>query len=131
MPRSAVTSRNKDKLGRLGEKEAARYLKRLGYRILGRNVDLGIGEIDLLARDGDELVFVEVKTRTDDDFGGPLLAVDRAKRHKLVQLARTYLAKHDIPDAPCRFDVIGITMTDGQKTPDIELVRGAFTLRDI
>ena len=125
-----MSSRNKDKLGRLGEKQAARFLKRRGYRILGRNVALGIGEIDLVARDGDELVFVEVKTRTDDDFGSPLLAVDRHKRHKLVQLARTYLAKHNISDAPCRFDVIGITARDGRKDPEIELVRDAFTLRE-
>lgn len=125
-----MKSRDKDKLGRWGEKEAVRTLKRHGYRILGRNVDLGIGEIDLVARDGDELVFVEVKTRTDDDFGGPLSAVDRAKRHKLIQLARTYLAKHRVPEAPCRFDVVGISVVDGKEDPEIDLVRGAFTLRD-
>ncbi|HUV39502.1 MAG TPA: YraN family protein, partial [Planctomycetota bacterium] len=84
-------STDKDQLGRWGEKQAVRFLKKQGYRVLGRNVASGVGEIDVVARDGDEVVFVEVKTRTDEDFGGPLLAVDRAKRRKLVQLARTWL----------------------------------------
>ena len=120
----------KSKLGHWGEKEAVRFLKRHGYRIIGRNVVSGVGEIDVVARDGDVLCFIEVKTRTSDDFGGPLQAVGRAKRRKLVQLARTYIAQNRIPEAPCRFDVVGVTMGEGRETPEIELIRGAFTLRD-
>lgn len=120
----------KSKLGRWGEKQAVRFLKRRGYRIIGRNVTSGVGEIDVVARDGDELVFVEVKTRTDADFGGPLLAVNRGKRRKLIQLARTYLARHRIPECPCRFDVVGVTRVEGKRKPDVELVRDAFTLRE-
>ncbi|HUU43396.1 MAG TPA: YraN family protein [Planctomycetota bacterium] len=122
---------DKDQLGRWGEKQAVRFLKKHGYRVLGRNVASGVGEIDVVARDGDEVVFVEVKTRTDEDFGGPLLAVDRAKRRKLVQLARTWLARHRLDEVACRFDVVGVTFLDEKKHPDIELVKNAFTLRDV
>jgi len=118
----------KSKLGRWGEKEAVRFLKRRGYRIIGRNVASGIGEIDVIARDGDELVFVEVKTRTRADFGGPLPAVDRSKRRKLIQLARTYLAQHRMEDVDARFDVVGVTAVEGGKKPEIELVQDAFSL---
>jgi putative endonuclease len=131
IPERALESSSKDRLGRRGERHAARFLKKHGCRILARNLDLGIGEIDLVARDGDELVFVEVKTRTGPAFGGPLMAVDRSKRRKLVALARTYLAKHKLDDVGCRFDVVGVTFADGKKAPEVEHVRGAFTLRDI
>ena len=119
---------SKTELGRWGEKQAIRHLKRQGYRIIQRNYVSRVGEIDVVARDADVLVFVEVKTRTGDEFGGALEAVGRAKRKKLVQLARTYLAQHRIPECPCRFDVVGVTRIEGEKKPDIELVRNAFTL---
>ncbi|KPL02369.1 MAG: hypothetical protein AMK75_02910 [Planctomycetes bacterium SM23_65] len=119
---------SKTELGRWGEKQAIRHLKRQGYRIIQRNVVSHVGEIDVVARDRDVLVFVEVKTRTGDEYGGPLEAVGRAKRRKLVQLARTYLSQHKIPECPCRFDVIGVTRVEGKKKPRIELVKGAFTL---
>ena len=115
-------------LGRWGEKQARRFLKRQGYRILQKNVVTPLGEIDIVAVDGDVLVFVEVKTRTTDEFGGPLTAVGRAKRRKVIQTARGYLARHATPDTPCRFDVVGVTCVEGQETPEIELVRDAFSL---
>ena len=114
--------------GRWGEKFAVRFLKRQGYRIIARNYVSPVGEIDVVARDGRELVFVEVKSRTSGEFGGPLGAVGRAKRRKITQAARSYLARHRLDECPCRFDVVGITRVEGRKDPDIELVRGAFTV---
>ena len=121
----------KDELGKWGEERAARFLKKQGLRVLERNVELPAGEIDLVARDGDSLVIVEVKTRTEADFGGPLGAVNAAKRRKLVQVARSYLARRRAGEPPCRFDVVGVTRVEGRKEPEIELVRDAFSLNDI
>jgi putative endonuclease len=117
------------RLGRWGEKVASRFLKSQGYRILHRNYVTSVGEIDLVAREGDVLVFVEVKTRTSDDFGGPLLAVDRAKQRKLGLLARSFLARKRLGEVPCRFDVVGVLFHEDRKDPEIELVRDAFPLR--
>ena len=122
---------DRSEFGRWGEKLAARFLRRQGYRIIRRNFLSPAGEIDIVAREGDVLVFVEVKTRTGDDFGGPLAAVGHGKRRKVAQAARSYLARHRIPDAPCRFDVVGVTRVEGRKEPEIELVRDAFSLNDI
>jgi len=118
----------RSELGRWGEKQAARFLKTHGYRILEKNYVSSVGEIDIVARDGDVLVFVEVKTRTDEELGGPLEAVGRAKRRKLALVARSFLQRHKLDDISCRFDVVGVTRAKGQKEPDIELVREAFTL---
>jgi len=118
----------KGELGRRGEKAAVRFLKRQGYRILQRNFVSSVGEIDVVARERDVLVFVEVKTRTGSDFGGPLAAVGPAKRRKLAQVARSYLARHHISETPSRFDVVGIIFAEGKKTPEIELVKDAFSL---
>jgi putative endonuclease len=118
---------DKDTLGRWGEKQAAKFLKRQGLRILVKNARSTVGEIDLVAREGGELVFVEVKTRTSGGFGGPLRAVNPAKRRKLVQLARTFLAQNHLgDDTPCRFDIVGITLAEDGKTPEIEYVPDAF-----
>lgn len=117
----------KDEFGRWGETLAARFLKQAGYRILARNVVTPVGELDIVAREGEELVFVEVKTRTSGEFGGPLGAVGPAKRRKIIQSARSYLARHRMDECPCRFDVVGVTRVEGKTDPDVELVRGAFS----
>ena len=118
----------KSKLGRWGEKLAARFLRRQGYHIIRRNYLSPVGEIDIVAREGDVLVFVEVKTRTGDEYGGPLAAVGPGKQRKVAQAAQSYLARHRLGEVPCRFDVVGVTCVEGKKEPDIELVRGAFLL---
>ena len=115
-------------LGRWGEKQAARFLKKQGYRILQRNYVSSLGEIDIVAREGDVLCFVEVKTRTAADFETPLEAVRRSKRRKLALVAKGYLSRHRMLEAPCRFDVVGVTVTEDRKHPEVELVRGAFTV---
>jgi putative endonuclease len=93
-------------LGDEGENEAAAYLRRIGFTILGRNVRLSCGELDLVADDHGVLVFVEVKRRQSHVFGGASEAVDRRKQAKLIQLASLYLARHRIRDRSCRFDVV-------------------------
>ena len=92
--------------GRWGEQQAEEMLRRKGYRILGRRLRIGLrDEIDLVARDGEILVFVEVKTRRREDFGRPLDSVDRRKRQVLSRAAVRYLRRLKYPPVCFRFDV--------------------------
>ncbi|MCC2640264.1 MAG: uncharacterized protein K0S45_677 [Nitrospira sp.] len=93
-------------VGDEGEGRAEAYLRRQGFRILGRNVRSPLGELDLIADDQGVLVFVEVKRRRSGVYGGAAEAVDARKRAKLIQLAAQYLAQHRIRDRACRFDVV-------------------------
>ncbi len=112
--------------GKWGEEQAERMLKRKGYRILGRRVRVGTrDEIDLVARDGAALVFVEVKTREHEDFGRPLSAVDRQKRHSMSRAAARYLKKLGYPDVCFRFDVVEVV---GKSNPEIRHVENAFVM---
>ena len=95
-------------LGRIGETEAAEYLESLGYKILERNYKNKIGEIDIIARDGDTLVFVEVKTRSSNGFGYGREAVDFKKQNKIRMTATVYLKYKRLLDSKVRFDVIEI-----------------------
>lgn len=96
-------------LGRRGEKAAVRHLKRGGYRIIKRNYTCPAGEIDIMAADGDMLVFVEVKTRADPTGADPENSVGPRKQRKIIAAARYLLAATD-SDAPCRFDVISVVL---------------------
>lgn len=93
-------------LGDEGEEQAEAYLRRQGFRILGRNVRSPLGELDLVADHEGILVFVEVKRRRSGAYGGAIEAVDARKRAKLIQLAAQYLAQHRLHDRACRFDVV-------------------------
>jgi len=95
-------------LGPHGEEVAGRYLRERGYRIIARNWRCRFGEIDLIARDGDTLVFVEVKTRTQLGFGGPEGAVTPRKQARLIAAARAYLSSVET-ELPVRFDVVAVT----------------------
>lgn len=112
-------------LGPAGEKLAARHLKQLGYRILARGHRQRLGEIDLIALDGDCIVFVEVKARSSTAGGQPHEAVDRSKQEKLTRAALIYLKKNDLLEKPSRFDVISILSQD-QQTPQIRHIPNAF-----
>jgi putative endonuclease len=112
-------------LGARGEAVAARYLRRLGYRILGRQVHLPSGELDLVALDGRVIVFVEVKTRESDEHGRPDDAVTPDKQRRLTRLAVTFLKRHGLVEHPARFDVVAVTWPSGGK-PRIEHFRNAF-----
>lgn len=101
--------------------QAAAYLKRKGYQILEQNFRCRQGEIDLIARDGSYLVFIEVKYRSSLKDGGSLEAVDRRKQRRIIRVAEYYLCMHPEQAAlPCRFDVIGM---EGSR---IRLLRNAF-----
>lgn len=103
------------RLGRWGEDEAARHLARQGYAIVERGYRGLRGEIDIIARDGETLVFVEVKTRTDEDFGPPEEAVTPAKQTQVRRIARAFLAERGLGSPFCRFDVIAVETGDGGK----------------
>ena len=113
--------------GHYGEKIAASYLKGLGYAIIERNFRQRFGEIDIIAEDGEVLVFIEVKTRKSDLFGSPFEAVDSRKQKKMSRVALTYLNRCGRTDQAARFDVVAVLL---QKTlpPKVELVRDAFEL---
>jgi putative endonuclease len=110
--------------GRSGEDAAARHLEELGYRIQDRNVRTPAGEIDIVARDGDCLVFVEVKARRSARFGPPKAAVDRRKQRKLWQCAQHYLKTAGRTRRRARFDVVSVTSDGGALR--VEVLRNAF-----
>ena len=110
--------------GKMGEDLACRELERRGYAIVARRYRRRGGELDIVARDGPTLVFVEVKTRDGRWFGGAAEAVTGLKRRRIVQLALEYLMRHRLSDCPCRFDVVSIQLEAGR--PVIEIHRNAF-----
>ena len=110
--------------GETGEDLACRELRRRGYAILARRYRTRHGEIDIIARDGDVLVFVEVKARSGQEFGGPLAAVTLAKQRKVARMALDYLTRSQLTAVACRFDVVGLFVKDGRTT--FEVVRNAF-----
>lgn len=118
-----------DEPGQWGERQAERLLKRKGYRILGRRVRVGVrDELDLVARDGDVLVFVEVKTRQNEDFGRPVSSVNRKKRHTLSRAAVRYLKALKSPSVRFRFDVVEVIGASGELEPETRHIENAFHL---
>jgi putative endonuclease len=111
-------------LGKAGEDLACEELERRGYAIIARRWRQRAGEIDIIARHGGILVFVEVKARAGLAFGDAADAVSRRKRRRLVQLARLYLARHRLHESPCRFDVVTIDAGAGQ--PVVQVFQNAF-----
>ena len=97
-------------LGRRGEDAAARFLDRRGYEIVERNWTCAAGEADIIARDGEALVFVEVKTRSNTEKGLPSEAVDAGKRRRYERIAALFLVDYDVVDVPVRFDVVSIAV---------------------
>jgi putative endonuclease len=112
-------------LGQRGEEYAANYLKRAGYAILGRNLRLGRNELDILARDGDTVVFVEVRSRASNEPVPPEDTINPEKRRRLRAAARYYLSRHQEPDTYYRFDVVSVVIPEKGK-PVITLYRDAF-----
>ncbi|HQK99533.1 MAG TPA: YraN family protein [Smithellaceae bacterium] len=121
-----IPDRENEKItaGRAGEKAAADYLLKNGYTILSRNYRCPAGELDIVAREKKEIVFVEVKARKSHVRGYPEQAVGFRKQKKMSQLALWYLQEHQLLDRPARFDVVAVTLlADG---PQIRLIRNAF-----
>ncbi|MBI4160925.1 MAG: YraN family protein [Acidobacteria bacterium] len=113
-------------LGRRGEDIAERHLRRSGYRILERGFRTRFGEIDLVAEESGEIVFVEVKTRRGPGFGEPEEAVDGRKRRRLARLAVAYRQRRGCGEQPCRFDVVAVLLGEGGRPERIRVVRDAF-----
>ncbi|MBI4949203.1 MAG: YraN family protein [Deltaproteobacteria bacterium] len=110
--------------GERGEERAEALLKKNGYRIIERNYRCPRGEIDIVARDGGTIAFVEVKTRCSEAFGSPKYSVDQRKQKKLTEVAVHYIAERGVRETDLRFDVVSIVVKDGAyKT---ELIKDAF-----
>ena len=117
------TGRQNGALGAYGERVAARHLVEHGLVLLDRNWRCEGGEIDLVLRDGEVLVFCEVKTRRGTAYGHPLEAVDAVKTERLVRLAERWLAEHDLVAAEVRFDMVAVISSD-RGAAAVEHVRG-------
>lgn len=113
-------------LGDRGERKAAGFLRRQGFRILARQYANPYGEIDLIARDGDAIVFVEVKTRRSDVAGLPVEAVTSDKQRKMTKTALVWLKRRGLLESHCRFDVVSILWPEDSKAPQITHYKNAF-----
>ena len=126
--RSKESSPEHLRRGRHGEKLASRFLRSHGYKILYRNFkDRRGGEIDIVCRDGDTLVFVEVKTRGSEEFGRPIEAVGREKQLRVSKGGLAWLRLLDNPDITFRFDVVEVLLPE-DGAPQFELIQNAFQL---
>jgi putative endonuclease len=115
-------------IGVKGEEEAARFLTRSGYAILDKNVRTRAGEIDLVAKEGKTLVFVEVKTRRDLEGDPPQAGVHTRKQNRLAKLAHGYLKLKRIRQTPCRFDVVAVIINDEGGVKAIRHIPNAFSV---
>ena len=114
-----MTNNGRQLLGILGENIACAELEQRGYAILDRRYRTRYGEIDIVARDGDCTVFVEVKTRDGSDFGDGAEAVTPWKQRRIAKMAVDFLARHRLHDRPCRFDVVAVDVSGGTTRVDI------------
>jgi len=133
--REILSIRTNADVGAFGEDAAARYLESRGYRLVMRNFKVPIGrnsigaqitgEIDIIAVDDDTLCFIEVKTRSSDDFAPILAAVDRRKQRQITRTARVYRIMMHLTEMPIRFDVVTVLIQSGR--PKIEHTKGFWT----
>jgi putative endonuclease len=110
--------------GKTGEDLACAELEKRGYAIVARRYRRRGGELDIIARDGATLVFVEVKAHDGRAFGEAAEAVTGFKRRRITQLARDYMMRHRLSACPCRFDVVSIHFDSGE--PVVEVIQNAF-----
>ncbi|PID60602.1 MAG: YraN family protein [Ignavibacteriae bacterium] len=118
-------TQNKNQLGNKGEDIAVDYLKENNYKIIERNYRFGHGEIDIIAEQNEILIFIEVKTRKNLEFGPPELAVTKSKQRQIKKIAEAYLYENEINDKDCRMDVIAILKED-KLPPRITHIENAF-----
>jgi putative endonuclease len=116
----------RQKFGKFGEDLAVRYLKRKGYQVLCRNYRTRFGEIDIIAKDSDTLVFVEVKSRQTSSFGNPKYSITHEKQKRISKTALYYLKINDQSNCRARFDVVTVTKAD--KKTSVEIIKNAFEL---
>ncbi len=116
------------RLGRYCEDKAVVFLKKNGYKVLERNYRSLFGEIDVVAKDGDCLVFIEVKSRASPLFGPPYLRLTAKKRENIIKSALSYLKRNSSVDTECRIDVVSISLDRNEGR--IELIKDAFGIDD-
>ncbi len=116
-------TRERLSLGSKGENIARHHLEKSGYKIIAANYRTKSGEIDLIAKDGRTLVFVEVKARSDEKFGSPFEALTPKKCRQISKVALEYLLQHGGTDQPARFDVVGIRPGTAK---EVEVIKNAF-----
>lgn len=117
---------DRDALGLAGERLAERFLRRRGLKVIARRFRTPAGELDLVMRDGDAIVFVEVKTQTSRKYIDPEQRVTAEKRRRMLRAARAFLAQMRWTERACRFDVVAITAGDGGADPQIDYFPDAF-----
>lgn len=117
--------RNKQ-LGDLGEDLAAKFLARRGYEILTRKYRSKFGELDIVARDKDTLVFVEVRSKSSSEYGLPQETIDGRKKERLRRVAVSFQARFSLLDYNSRFDCVAVVFGDNGKVENIELIKDAF-----
>ena len=115
-------------LGAKGEKFAAKFLKRRGYKIIQRNYRCKLGEMDIIAERGGTTVFVEVTSRRTAEFGPPQSAVTAAKRSQISKVALCYIREKNLIGQSCRFDVLALSFLSDSRRPKIEHIENAFEL---
>ena len=119
-------TRERLELGKRGETLALKKIKRLGYKKIIRNYRCPLGEVDLIARDRDTLVFIEIKTRKGRSTDYAKEAVNERKKRQISKVALAYMKSNDCPDAKARFDVVAVSI--GRDKPEIEVIKNAFEL---
>ena len=122
------TKPSRVQVGREGEDFAAQYLLKMGWELIERNFRTREGEIDIIAREDNTLVFVEVKSNRQQRFGPPELRVDERKQRQIARTAEQYLYSRQIVDMDCRFDVITVDLA--QQPPQIKHIENAFWLEE-
>ena len=122
-----MQGKRNSELGELGEAIAATFLQGQGFTVIERNFRCVCGELDIVARDGKTIVFVEVKCRNNRIFGPPQLAVTPFKQRQISKAALVWLSKRRLDDAQARFDVVAIVVRD-HDLPEIEHIQNAFDL---
>ena len=118
-------SPEKRKSGKIGEEAAAAFLRRKGYQIIERNYRNKLGEIDIIARDGGVLAFIEVRTKSSEAFGSPFESITKQKQKKLGQVSQSYLKMKQMTEADARFDVVAVFLAE-HRCQRIELIKNAF-----
>ena len=116
----------RQKFGKFGENLAARHLKKLGYKIICKNYRTKLGEIDIIAKEEDTIVFVEVKSRRTSTFGSPKYSITKKKQQQISKTALYYLKETNQSNVSARFDVV--TVSSVNKKHDIEVIKNAFEL---
>lgn len=122
-------SKERKDLGRLGENEAVGFLRKNRYKIIGRNYATPFGEIDIIAKQGNAVIFVEVKSRSSPLFGLAQSKITKDKKEKIIKSALTYLKKHNLTEEEARIDVVAVNF-DKTKRERFELIEDAFGIEE-